>query len=98
MLFASTTLVTLLTTNKNINLWIHNITLLLLYGDIHTFTAHVSNFTLVGIEITNVDAVKYARVSTSNLDVNIWCPHTTNPINAKLNIDQIILRILTIRI
>jgi len=80
------------------NLWIHNITLLLLYGDIHTFTAHVKSLTLVGIEITSVDAVKYARVSTSSLDVNIWCPHTTNLMNAKLSIDQIILRILTIRI
>jgi len=33
----------------------------------------------VGTAIIIVAAVKYARVSTSNPTVNMWCAHTTKP-------------------
>jgi hypothetical protein len=40
---------------------------------------HLKILIPVGIAITIVAAVKYARVSTSIPTVNIWWAHTTNP-------------------
>jgi len=40
---------------------------------------HLNTLTPVGMAITIVAAVKYARVSTSIPTVNIWWAHTINP-------------------
>jgi hypothetical protein len=40
----------------------------------------------VGTAITIVAALKYARVSTSNPTVYMWCAHTINPKNPIDNI------------
>lgn len=50
-------------------------------GDPAIVAVHLKILIPVGIAIIMVAAVKYARVSTSNPTVNIWCAHTTNPIN-----------------
>jgi len=42
-------------------------------------TAQLKTLTPVGTAIIIVAAVKYPRVSTSILTVNIWCAHTTQP-------------------
>jgi len=42
-------------------------------------TLHLKILIPVGIAIIIVAAVKYPRVSTSILTVNMWCAHTTHP-------------------
>jgi len=43
--------------------------------------SHLKILIPVGMAMTIVADVKYARVSTSIPTVNMWCVHTTNPNN-----------------
>lgn len=47
----------------------------------------------VGTAMIIVAAVKYARVSTSNPTVNMWCAHTINPTIEIPTMAQIIPRV-----
>jgi hypothetical protein len=45
----------------------------------HMVAIQLNIFIPVGMPMTIVAAIKYARVSTSSPTVYIWCAHTINP-------------------
>jgi hypothetical protein len=74
------------TVNRKTNPIAHSIGVSIVIFALFMVANHLNTFTPVGIAIIIVAAVKYARVSTSNPTVNIWCAHTINPRNPIDNI------------
>ena len=75
---ARATLVIPLRVNKNTNLIAHSVLTSIFFELLANAITQVKALILVGMAIINVALVKYARVSVSSLDVNIWCAHTIN--------------------
>lgn len=67
------------TVNRKINPRVHTIDGVYFILDPKTVASHLNTLIPVGTAITIVDAVKYARVSTSIPTVYMWWAQTINP-------------------